>query len=148
MSVPAPDSEWFFLPLLVAFWLAICGVLSLMSGWYELSQRFKSSEHIDGERFSLRSGAIGWGVFPVSYGNCLFVTVGPEGIGLSILFPFRFLHPRLLMPWAAIERCEAVRFLFMEHVAVHVWGFNRRLLFRGAVGKRILATWAQAGRGR
>jgi hypothetical protein len=43
--------------------------------------------------------------------------VGPEGIALSILFPFRFLHPRLLMPWAAIERCETVRFLGFSFAA-------------------------------
>ena len=144
--MPPPDFEWFF-PFFVAFWLAICGVLSMIGGWYELSRRFKSNEGIDGERFSLRSGAIGWGAFSVSYGGCLFITVGPKGIALSILFLFRFLHPRLVIPWSAIERCETVRFWFMKHVAVHVKGFNRRLLFRGPVGKRILEAWAQAGRG-
>jgi hypothetical protein len=89
----------------------------------------------------MRSGAMGRGAFPVSYGGCLFVTVGARGMALAVLFPFRFRHPRLVMPWSAIERCEPVTLLFMEHVAVHVRGFDRRILFKGAVGQRILETW-------
>ena len=58
------------------------------------------------------------------------------------LFPFRFLHPRLVIPWSAIERCEHVRFWFMQQVAVHVAGFSRRLLFRGGLGNKILEAWA------
>ena len=141
----SPDSEWFLVYSLV-LWLSVCGVLSLMSGWHELSRRFKASEDIEGERFSFRSAAIGWAAFPVSYGSCLFVTVGPKGIALSILFPFRFLHPGLLIPWAAVQRCDRVTFFFMRHVALHIDGFSRRLLFRGRVGERILGVCAQAGR--
>jgi hypothetical protein len=143
--VPAPDSEWFF-PVSVVFWLAICGALSLVSGWYHLAERFKSDESIDGERFRFRSGAIGWGAFPVSYGSCLFATVGSKGFTLSILFPFRFLHPRLVVPWSAVERCEHVKFCFMKQVAVHVAGFNRRLLFGGPLGRKIFEAWAQSCR--
>jgi len=141
--VPSPDSEW-FIPAFVVFWLAICGALSLMGGWHQLAERFKSDELVDGERFRFRSGAIGWAAFPVSYGSCLFATVGSKGFALSILFPFRFLHPRLVIPWSAVERCEHVRFWFMKHVAVHVAGFNRRLLFGGGLGSKILEAWTQS----
>jgi hypothetical protein len=140
--VPPPDSQW-FVPAFVVFWLVICGLLSLLGGWHELAQRFKSTDIVNGERFYFRSGAIGSRFFPVSYGSCLFATVGPKGIGLSILFPFRFLHPPLFIPWSAVERCEGAKFWFMNHVAVHVTGFNRRLLFGGALGRRILEEWAR-----
>ena len=143
--VPFPDSVW-FLPAFVVFWLAICGVLSLLSGWYHLAERFKSDELIDGERFRFRSGSIGWGTFPVNYGGCLFATVGPKGFALSVLFPFRFLHPRLVIPWSAVERCEHVRSWFVKRVAVHITGFNRRLLFGGGFGSRILQAWTQSRR--
>src|SRR5436309_2138190 len=76
--MPTPDSEWFF-PAFVLFWLAMSGGLSLMGGWYRLAEKFKSDEPIDGERFRFRSGAIGWGALPVSYGSCLFATVGAKG---------------------------------------------------------------------
>jgi len=140
--MPDPDSEW-FLPTFVIFWFAIGGGLSLLGGWYNLAGQFKSDESIDGERFRFRSGAIGWSLFPVSYGSCLFATVGSKGFALSILFVFRFLHPRLVIPWTAIERCENVRFWFMRQVAVHIIGFNRRLLFGGRLGNRILEAWTQ-----
>ena len=145
--MPFPDSAW-FLPAFVVFWLAICGVLSLIGGWYHLGERFKSDEPIDGERFRFRTGAVGRDAFPVNYGNCLFATVGAKGFALSVLFLFRFLHPRLVIPWSAVERCEHVRFWFMKPVAVHVAGFNRRLLFRGDLGGKILETWTQYRRRR
>jgi hypothetical protein len=141
--VPAPDSEWFF-PAFVVFWLAICGVLSIMGGWRELAERFKSDAPVEGERFRFRSGAMGSGLFPVSYGGCLFATVGPKGFALSILFLFRFLHPRLVVPWSAVERCEPVKFWFMNYIAVHIVGFGRRVLFDGNLGKKVLETWTQA----
>ena len=141
--MPAPDSEWFF-PAFVVFWLAICGVLSIMGGWRELAERFKSDAPVEGERFRFRSGAMGSGLFPVSYGGCLFATVGPKGFALSILFLFRFLHPRLVVPWSAVERCEPVKFWFMNYIAVHIVGFGRRILFDGNLGKKVLETWTQA----
>jgi hypothetical protein len=141
--MPTPDSEWFF-PAFVVLWLAMSGGLSLIGGWYQLAEKFKSDEPLDGQRFRFRSGAIGWGAFPVSYGSCLFATVGPKGFALSILFPFRFMHPRFVIPWSAVERCENVRFWFMKQVAVHVAGFNRRLLFGGALGSKILDAWTQS----
>jgi hypothetical protein len=141
--MPTPDSEW-FLPAFVVFWFAICGGLSLIGGWHHLAERFKSYEPIDGERFRFRSGAIGWGAFPVSYGSCLFVTVGSTGFALSVLLPFRFLHPPLVIPWSAVERCEHVSFWFMKQVAVHIDGFNRRLLFGGSLGSKILEAWTRS----
>jgi hypothetical protein len=71
----------------------------------------------------------------------LFVTVGQDGFALSIFLLIRFMHPRLMIPWSAVERCEPVRFLFVNHVAVHITGFKRRLLFTGSLGKKILDTW-------
>lgn len=143
--LPSPDSAW-FLPAFVIFFMAICGALSLMGGWYRLGESFKSDAPIDGERFRFRSGAIGRGAFPVNYGGCLFATVGPKGFALSVLFPFRFLHPRLVIPWSAVERCEHVRFWLTKRVAVQVAGFNRRLLFGGSLGSSILEAWTRSRR--
>ena len=142
-DIVPPDPVWFF-PLFLVFWLAICAVISVISGWRELAERFASNAPIEGERFRFQSGSMGSGLFPVSYGGCLFVTVGRKGFALSILILFRFLHPRLVIPWTAVERCEPVRFWFMNHIAVHVAGFRRRVLFSGSLGKKMLETWAQA----
>ena len=113
MQIPFHESEW-FLPVFVVFWLAIIGFISLVSGWNELAKRYKSSEDVEGERFRFRSGAVGWRAFPASYGSCLFATVGPKGFRLSIFFPFRFLHPPLVIPWVEVERCEETRVMVHE----------------------------------
>jgi hypothetical protein len=73
-------------------------------------------------------------------------TRGRHGLAVSILWPFRFMHPPLLLPWSAIERCEETRFWLVRVVAVHARGFEgRRLLRGGRVGHAILTAWAQRG---
>jgi hypothetical protein len=140
--VPQPSFEW-FLPVFVLFWLAACAALSLLGGWRELAYRFKCNEPLDGDHYRFRSGAMGWKVFPVNYGNCLFVTVSSNAFSLSILYPFRFLHPRLVIPWQEVEHCEPLKYWFMRHVAVYVAGFDRRILLAGNLGDRILEEWSQ-----
>jgi len=55
------------------------------------------------------------------------------------------MHPPLVIPWSAVERCEQVRFWLLGHVAVYVRDFRpRRLLFGGALGRAILAQWTAA----
>jgi hypothetical protein len=143
--VTAGDVIW-LAPAFVAIWLAICVLLSMIGGWHELSRRFESDTPIDGELFRFASGVMGYPLFTVNYRRCLSMTVGPRGIALAVAFPFRLLHPRLVIPWSAVERCELVTYWFAQYVAVHAVGFRRRLLFRGAVGDRILETCARSSR--
>jgi hypothetical protein len=145
--MPSLDTEW-FLPAGVVLWLAFSGFLSIFGGWHELAARFSDGKFLNGERFRFRSGAIGWKPFPVIYGNCLFVTVGHDGFSLSVFLLFRFMHPTLVIPWSAVERCEPVRFFFVNYVAVYVIGFKRRLLFSGSTGRKILDSWRRSKRNR
>lgn len=124
----------------------ICGVLSLLGGWYHLAAQFKSDALVEGELFRLRSGSMGWEAFPISYRSTLFATVGAQGFALSVLFPFRFLHPQLVIPWSAVERCEYVKVWFADRVAVHIAGCSRRLLFSGDLGATILEAWTHSRR--
>lgn len=140
--MPAFNFAW-FLPGFVLFWMAITGVVSLVGGWHELSNRFRCYEAIDGRRFSFASGAMGWAFFPVNYGTCLFVTVGPTGFALSVLFPFRFLHPQLVIPWSEVERCEQMTRFLSRYVVVQVAGVSRRISLSGKAGTAVFETWAQ-----
>ena len=137
------DPRWAVLVFVVTY-LAMCVAISFLGGWRELAKRFRSDKSIEGERFRFRSVAMGWSAFPVTYGGCLFATVGPKGFRLSVSFPFFLLHPPLVIPWAEVERCEPVRYWFRQHAAVYVKGFSRRLLFRGSLGDKVLSTWKQA----
>ena len=128
----------------VLIWLAACAVISWAGGWHELACRFRSDEPLDGEDFRFRSCSIGSGLFPANYGHVLFITIGPSGLALSVLLPFRFMHPRLLIPWHAVEKCEKVKFWWRDAAALHSAGL--RLLFYGEVAEKLLAEWSRQGR--
>jgi hypothetical protein len=147
---PAHDTRGFvaWFPLLfIGVWLLVCALISLTGGWHRLAARFPASSGIDGEAFRFASMSLGSGLFPVRYRNTLFVMVGRSGLGLSVFFPFRVLHPPLFIPWSAVETVRREPSWLMNPVAVYIRGFDKRLLFHGRAGKRILETFiAQAAR--
>lgn len=128
---------WFLL-FFVAAWLILCVLLSLMGGWHRLAQRFPAKSDSDGEEFRFASMSLGSGLFPVRYRNSLFVTTGRSGLGLSVLFLFRVMHPPLFIPWSAVETVRPEQTLFVSGTAVYLHGFDKRMLFRGRAGKMIL----------
>lgn len=108
------NSEW-FLPTFIVGWLAITGLLALMSGWVSLARTFRASGPISGKTFRFASGSMGNKFMPVRYGNCFFITTNDQGLYLSILFPFRFLSPPLFLPWSCFASVERRRFLFIPY---------------------------------
>ena len=78
---------------------------------------------------------------PVTYSNVLFIDLSPEGIGISILLPFRIFHPRLLIPWMAVDECRAEKFWLMTTTAVYLSQPKTRLLFGRRVGERVDDYW-------
>ncbi len=107
---PAPNISgivgWFVLLFVIA-WLFACSMISLMGGWHRLAEKFRAISEIHGEEIRFASMAIGTDLFPARYRRVLFVTVGPAGIGLSVIFFFRALHPPLFIPWSAVESANA-----------------------------------------
>jgi hypothetical protein len=139
-SVALP--EW-SLPLFffgfAIFWCSICAFLSLLGGWYRLGKVFPRITQNPGKTFWGAAAAIGFGLFPVNYSG-LFVRVGSEGIGLSVFFVFRVLHPPLLIPWQAIE-CRQETYWFRRCTAVYIANPRSRILFVGKVGRYIYEYW-------
>jgi hypothetical protein len=74
---------------------------------------------------------------PVSYRNCLFVTVTPTGLRLSVFLPFRFLSPPLFVPWTDVESVIQTRILFMTVTTLVLKEAWPRIALRGAAGKAI-----------
>ena len=138
-----PESPW-LLSAFAVLWVATSAGVSLFSGWHELAERFKSSEPLEGQNFRFRSAELGWKWFPVGYRGILFATVSSQGLAISVFPLFGFMHPRLVIPWSAVDRCEEVRSWFGRQVAVHVRGFNRRLMFPGTLGAEVLKSWSLA----
>ena len=110
---------WFFLTFAVA-WLAMSGALAHVGGWASLAKRFRTDTAHRSDRFRFASGSFGHRFLPVSYGNCLFVTVNAEGVRLSILPLFRFQSPPLFIPWSQVSAVEAKRIFFFRYSVITI----------------------------
>ena len=126
--------QWFFL-LFIGMWLLITGLLAHLGGWASLASSFRAERDIEGERYRFKSGALGWKFFPVNYGNCLFVTVNPEGLRLSIFFMFRFLSPPLFIPWSKMESVEQKKIFFFKYYVLSVRDHWSRISLGGSAGR-------------
>ena len=139
-SVMDAFGKWFLL-FTALFWLGIVALKSVGGGWHRLASRFRSPADVNGDKFRFASMYIRTGALPVSYINCLFVTVNPTGIRLSILFLYRFLHPPLFVPWSAVERVMPEELGSLTHIAVHLRGLDTSLLFTEPVGTKLVAAF-------
>ena len=110
VNQPAPpwllEPQWFF-PFFALFWFTVTALLAILSGWRSLATYFRTEAPVEGEQFRFVSGSMGARFFPVSYRNCLFVTVNETGFGLSILALLRLLSPPLFIPWEAVASVES-----------------------------------------
>lgn len=131
------DPLW-FIPLFAVSWFGICAILAHVSGWHRLASRFQSSQPVEGDRFRFASGCIGPSTrLPVSYRNCLFLTVGKTGFLMSLLFPFRFRCPPLFIPWAEVESITGERYWFVLCAVVHLRDCSTRIMVPGKAGQSI-----------
>jgi len=128
--------QWFF-PAFAAMWLGISGLLAHWSGWVNLAERFRSDGAIDGIRFRFASGSIGRRWLPVGYGKCLFVTVAPMGLRLSLFLPFRYSSPPLFVPWTAVASVVQKRTRPMSVTTLVLYDTWPQISLRGAPGKAI-----------
>jgi hypothetical protein len=97
----------------VALWCFVATIISFVGGWFQLSRKFKLVRPFDGVSEGLRSGQMRW---LAHYGNCLRLGANGDGLYLSVLFLFRFMHPPLLVPWSEIKVRRKKRWIFGEYV--------------------------------
>jgi hypothetical protein len=123
MSAGAPPTvlqpQWSF-PIFVAGWLAVCALLSRISGWSRLAEQFRTDAPVSGEQFRFASGSMGSRLFPANYKSCLSVAVSPAGLRLSLQFPFRFMSPPLFIPWTEVESVEEIRRFLLRGAAIRL----------------------------
>lgn len=103
----------------VAFFNVIVLLISVIGGWGRLAERYRRQSSIAGTTWWLQSASV-HGVAEVNYGSCLTVTVNDEGIGLSVLFPFRLGNPPLFIPWADIQVIQVRRWFFFNRVRLTI----------------------------
>lgn len=100
--------EHYFILAFIAVWCGVVFLLSLVSGWRELSEYYGSPASFNGPRFWFQSVSMR---LRVGYNNCLIVGANTEGLHVSIFFPFRIGHSPLFFPWVDISVVEKRAFL-------------------------------------
>ena len=113
-----PYSPLLFALFFVAVWTLACFLISIVSGWFSLSQRFTMQAEPVGDTKS--AGPFFYSVymrFLCNYSSVIRVTVAADALYLSVLFPFRIGHPPLRIPWEEIEM-ERSTFLWMKYIVL------------------------------
>lgn len=100
-------------PFFILFWCGVVLVIAAFSGWMTLSRRFRLTSVFTGPSWAFRSARMRW---TCRYGNCLEIGANPEGLKLSVFFPFRPGHPPLLIPWSEISVAKRRNLLFIRQV--------------------------------
>jgi hypothetical protein len=87
-----------------ALWCSVCFLISLVSGWFVLSGRFKKQSEPYGETKS--AGPFFYTVYTrfwTHYSSVIGITAAEDALYLSVLFLFRIGHPPLCIPWEEIK---------------------------------------------
>ena len=127
--------KWIPLVALVVFpffWCGICQLVSFLGGWSRLATKYRTEEAANGTTFHMRSGKVGM----TEYKSCLTLCISESGIRLSVLFPFRFAHPPLFIPWSEFHDIHE------KHV-VWVFPFLQANIGKPTVVTILLPLWVR-----
>lgn len=81
----------------VGFWMGICVLLGLMSGWRGLANRYETRSEPPSQSETVYA-MLGL----VSYKGVLELASTPEGLDMRVMALFRAGHPPLRIPWQVI----------------------------------------------
>ena len=84
----------------VTLWLLVGAIISYVGGWFSLAQLYRIRVPFNGAKWRGQSGQMRW---LANYNNVLTLGASQEGLYLSSMFLFRFMHPPLLIPWGEIK---------------------------------------------
>ena len=125
----------------IGFWLLISTLLAFVSGWRFLAIKYRAEGTTIGRTFYFVSASIGDSWFPVNYRNCLTFAVGEKGFYVEPLLVFRFLSPRLFIPWTKVEMVDIASHWFVPSFRLKLIGTGVTFYISGGAGKAILETW-------
>jgi len=94
---------YFILLCAVGLWLLICPLSSFMSGWMQLSRRFRAVEKPVGQVRT--AGPIFYSTYwrLSSHDPFVRLTSADDALHLSIIFALRPFHPPLRIPWDEVR---------------------------------------------
>jgi len=98
---------------IVALWTTVGFLISRISGWALLAERFRTDSRFPGPTWGWQSARMRWGC---NYNNCLTIGSDPSGLYLSMMFLFRIGSPALLVPWPEVIVWRRRTVLFFQFV--------------------------------
>ena len=123
------------------FWTLIIGLISILSGWQGLAQRYRATLPPSGQKWTWQYGMIGW----AGYRGVLTLTANDAGLFMEVMWIFGFGHPRLFIPWQEFREAKVSHF-FTRQVKAKI-GFPTvatvRLpaaVFEETAGRKVLET--------
>lgn len=124
-------------------WLAVLAILSVVSGWPRLAERFpvRAVRGIDERRFRFVSGSLGGRLLPVAFRSALVCGVSSDGLELSVLPFFRVFHPSMFIPWSAVEAVTYERHWFVMTTTLRLRESPAQIQLLGAAGDAVRETW-------
>ena len=105
-----------FFPAFAGIWCGTCYLLSKMSGWQTLAEKYAARGLYSGETQSWQSGRMGF----CSYRNCLTVGVNHQGLYLAVMPIFALGATPLLIPWHAVSALARKKIFFMTYTEITV----------------------------
>jgi hypothetical protein len=135
--------QWAVL-FLVAFWFIGAALMARVAGWSSLAQQFAASEIPIGQSFRFVSGSLGSAHWPIKYRNCLRIVVGNTGLYVSVMFPFKFRSPALLLPWHDIESIQEKQSFSTRTVIFRIRGQWSAVSLPGPVGQLAKTAYEKA----
>lgn len=103
-------SHWFFI-VFVAGWFGVSYSLGKESGWQNLAKKYgNNKDENSDENFKTGNGYIG----KTRHNGILKVSANNKGLYLRVLFPFKFGHKNLFIPWEDIAAITSESGLFSK----------------------------------
>ena len=127
--------------LVLALIFALCALISALSGWGDLAQRFAAAKAIDGTRFRFRAVTMGRGLTTVAFLPHIFVTIGLNGLYISTFVP---VGPPLFIPWTEIESMEPERSLFSTSYVITIRNCRPQITLYGKPGRSAMEAFESA----
>jgi len=108
------DTRYLFVLIPVFFvglWAGVTVLLAFLSGWTSLARTYRGGLAAVADAVPMGSGILSRFGIPVSYNRILNVSVGGEGVELSVFPLFALASPQLLIPWSELTECRSYRAL-------------------------------------
>jgi hypothetical protein len=102
------EYSYLFPVFFICLWGLACKLLAVLGGWSALAEKYSAIEAFDGITWHMQSASIG----VVNYSGCLTVGASSTSLYISVMLPFRFGQPPLLIPLSDVDGKEEKRWFF------------------------------------